>query len=234
MILLEGKDIPTDLLEFFEPIQLCAKRDVLKIATTPYSGAHFATFSPALVEPCIKAGTSERGCCPECGAPWERVVEKLSMPEVEYGGKATNFMDRNDTSGDVRIYQVLENGKTGYYSQTHIIGWRPTCSCYDALYRRDLPRTKSARKRHQQDAQDAWFPRARQRPGLDTWDAAPAVVLDLFGGAGTTGLVADQLGRDCILIELKAEYGEMARERILTDLGPMFTQVQIEDCYTPD
>lgn len=46
-------------------------RDVL--ATQPYPGAHFATFPEALVAPCIKAGTSERGVCPECGAPWQRV-----------------------------------------------------------------------------------------------------------------------------------------------------------------
>ena len=31
-------------------------RNVWTIATHPYSGAHFATFPPALVEPCIKAG----------------------------------------------------------------------------------------------------------------------------------------------------------------------------------
>ena len=36
--------------------------------------SHFATFPPKLVEPCIKAGTSETGCCGECGAPWARVV----------------------------------------------------------------------------------------------------------------------------------------------------------------
>jgi DNA modification methylase len=47
-------------------------RSVWTIATQPYPGAHFATFPQALVEPCIKAGTSERGVCPECGAPWER------------------------------------------------------------------------------------------------------------------------------------------------------------------
>ena len=51
------------------------RRTVWQIATAPYSGAHFATYPPALVEPCIKAGTSEHGVCPECGAPWERVVE---------------------------------------------------------------------------------------------------------------------------------------------------------------
>lgn len=39
-------------------------RDVWTIPTKGYPGAHFATFPPKLVEPCIKAGTSEEGCCP--------------------------------------------------------------------------------------------------------------------------------------------------------------------------
>ncbi len=47
-------------------------RSVWTIATAPFAEAHFATFPPKLVEPMIKAGTSERGCCPECGAPWYR------------------------------------------------------------------------------------------------------------------------------------------------------------------
>ena len=33
------------------------KRSVWTVATQPYSGAHFATFPPALIEPCILAGT---------------------------------------------------------------------------------------------------------------------------------------------------------------------------------
>lgn len=44
--------------------------------------------------------------------------------------------------------------------------------------------------------------------------AAGERVLDPFGGAGTTGLVADQLGRDATLIELNPDYAEMARRRI--------------------
>ena len=43
------------------------------ISTHSFSAAHFATFPPKLVEPCIKAGTSERGACASCGAPWRRV-----------------------------------------------------------------------------------------------------------------------------------------------------------------
>jgi len=44
-------------------------RNVWTINTQPYPEAHFATFPEALVTPCIKAGTSEKGCCPECGSP---------------------------------------------------------------------------------------------------------------------------------------------------------------------
>jgi DNA modification methylase len=42
-------------------------------------------------------------------------------------------------------------------------------------------------------------------------------VLDPFGGAGTTGLVAERLGRNSILIELSPTYARMARRRIAAD-----------------
>jgi DNA modification methylase len=42
----------------------------------------------------------------------------------------------------------------------------------------------------------------------------PGRVLDPFGGAGTVGLVAQELGLDSILIELNPEYAEIARARI--------------------
>ena len=49
-------------------------------------------------------------------------------------------------------------------------------------------------------------------------------VLDPFGGAGTTGLVADRLNRDAILCELNPEYARLARERIKDD-APLFAGV---------
>jgi DNA modification methylase len=49
-------------------------------------------------------------------------------------------------------------------------------------------------------------------------------VLDPFGGAGTTGLVADRLGRSAILCELNPEYARLARERITAD-APLFAGV---------
>jgi len=50
-------------------------------------------------------------------------------------------------------------------------------------------------------------------------------VLDPFGGAGTTGLVADRLERSAILIELNPDYAEIARKRIAGD-NPMFATVE--------
>lgn len=44
-------------------------------------------------------------------------------------------------------------------------------------------------------------------------------VLDPFGGAGTTGLVADRLQMDATLIELNPEYAEIAANRIDDDRG---------------
>ena len=54
----------------------------------------------------------------------------------------------------------------------------------------------------------------------------PATVLDNFGGAGTVGLVANRLGRQAILVEINAEYAQMAEHRILDD-GPLFAQVEV-------
>ena len=50
------------------------------------------------------------------------------------------------------------------------------------------------------------------------------IALDPFGGAGTTGLVADRLGRNAVLIELNPEYAEIARNRLTSD-GGMFAEV---------
>ena len=50
------------------------------------------------------------------------------------------------------------------------------------------------------------------------------MVLDPFGGANTTGLVADRLGRSATLIELNPEYARLARERITADAPLLVAQ----------
>jgi len=77
------------------------RRTVWTISTKPYKGAHFATFPPALIEPCIKAGTSERGCCPECGAPWERCNRSRNVVYSGHENKTVQSMPQGQTGGSV-------------------------------------------------------------------------------------------------------------------------------------
>jgi len=100
------------------------RRSVWTVATHPYSGAHFATFPPDLIKPMVLAGTSERGCCPKCGTPWERVVERISgVP--------------NPSAADQRIQAAggALNGGTqkstirSTIGQSRTTGWRPGCEC---------------------------------------------------------------------------------------------------------
>ena len=110
----DGGTMRNDNGRIYEPDGLRNKRSVWTVTTKPFSGAHFATFPPDLIEPCIKAG------CPKDGT-----------------------------------------------------------------------------------------------------------VLDPFGGAGTTGMVADRLGRNAVLIELNADYAQIARDRLVDDC-PLFTEIKTE------
>lgn len=70
----------------------------------------------------------------------------------------------------------------------------------------------------------ATFPPALIEPCILAGCPKDGVVLDPFGGAGTTGLVADRLGRNAVLCELNPEYAAMAAERIRGE-NPMFAEV---------
>jgi DNA modification methylase len=153
------------------------KRSVWTIPSAPFPLAHFATFPSALVEPCVKAGTSERGACPACGAPWRREVDRTAM--VIDRSERTHTLGRTRSSGTMREPPTAVT-----------LGWTPGCTC------------------------------AAGEP-------VPAVCLDPFGGAGTVALVADRLGRDAILIELKPEYAAMAERRIREE-APLLTAVEVE------
>jgi len=77
------------------------------------------------------------------------------------------------------------------------------------------------------EAHFATFPPELIEPCILAGSRKGDVVLDPFGGAGTTGLVADQNGRSAVLIELNPEYAEMARTRIRKD-GGMFATVEVD------
>lgn len=60
----------------------------------------------------------------------------------------------------------------------------------------------------------AAFPRELARRCILLGSRAGDTILDPFGGSGTTGVVAQELGRRAILIELNPEYSQISKERI--------------------
>jgi DNA modification methylase len=96
-------------------------RSVWNIPTEPFPEAHFATFPKALVEPCIKAGTSEKGCCPECGAAWVRETES------DFVKLATRRDTRKAIQPGADMADINSNGVMGY-NNVRTTGWTPTCS----------------------------------------------------------------------------------------------------------
>jgi DNA modification methylase len=186
-------------------------RSVWTIAGAPFSGAHFATFPPGLAERCIKAGTSERGCCPECGAPWKRETA------VRYG----NPGNRSTNGPRSMERRHLERGTAGYAVRlerhAETVGWRYTCDCL--------------RKRIEA-AGIVWPITPEQAealaPQFDDLAPIPCTVLDPFGGAGTTAMVALRLNRQAISIELSPEYTAMQRRRIQDD-APLLNSVTLAE-----
>ena len=101
------------------------RRTVWTIPTRPYKGAHFATFPPALVEPCILAGTSERGCCPACGAPWKRITKSSDMSSRPRRGSKSKGIQNAQYQGATSAGQAYQDWRNANPDVT--VGWRPTC-----------------------------------------------------------------------------------------------------------
>ena len=92
------------------------KRSVWTISSGGYDEAHFAVYPEALVEPCILAGTSEHGACPECGSPWRRMLKKTPM--VIDRSERTHEFGHTRSSGTMVEPAISET-----------VGWEPTCKC---------------------------------------------------------------------------------------------------------
>ena len=69
------------------------------------------------------------------------------------------------------------------------------------------------------EAHFATFPKDLIEPCIKAGCPEGGVVLDPFGGSGTTGIVAKQFNRTAILIELNPSYIEIAKKRIDKELG---------------
>lgn len=151
--------------------------DLWSLATSGYRGAHFAVWPPDLVQRMIKAGSSEKGRCPTCKAPWKRLVEVDEDGGIRRTGEENLTGDRKGQ--DAQDYDRLKlKGAGGVTAAKRVtVGWKPDCACPE----------------HEPER---------------------CVVMDTFSGSGTTGMVAMQLGRDYLGIDLNPEYLKLARDRL--------------------
>jgi hypothetical protein len=151
---------------------------------------HYAAFPTELPRRCIKIGTSERGVCATCGAPWVRVVERTAATSKKCP-KTDGIYQAQGGTGEKRTGTIGMSGGGRIDGFSVTLGWQPSCQC-------------------------------------DAGDPVPATVLDPFGGVMTTALVANQLGRDSISIELGPKYAAMGARRIQDDAG-MLCDITIEE-----
>jgi DNA modification methylase len=183
------------------PSDLANRRSVWNIAVGTYRGAHFAVMPDRLAELCLKAGTAVRGCCSECGAPWQRVTESERVATRPGDGSKVHGPNsrmnksrdpRHPTEHETKAAIVTGNrDPKRHVTRTATTGWQPGCQC------------------------DA--------------ETIPCLTLDTFNGAGTTGKVAAKgLGLRYIGFELNPEFADMARKRIARGLDPEPPPVAID------
>ncbi len=152
------------------------KRTVWTIPTQPFPGSHFAVFPEKLVEPCVLAGTSAKGCCPGCSAPWRRTVARTFRPQADVspekgvrGHTGQKPMDESNT------WAGTPRGTT----ESQTTGWEPTCRC---------------------PVLEAYDQGIREIKPIECW------ILDPFCGTATVGVVALAHGRKFCGIDLSEEY----------------------------
>ncbi len=96
-------------------------RNVWRINLQPgAAGEHIAGYPEKLVEPCIKTGSSEKGCCVECGKPWVRILEKQI---IESNSRSDRKIANTNNVSDSSVF------KTDNISIQRSVGWKKSCKC---------------------------------------------------------------------------------------------------------
>lgn len=137
--------------------------------------------------------------------------------KLEIKSKKGSFRRANSKRGVAQLGQSMGTHRPD----------RPDTDYCDPARKRNLRNVWTVATKPFREAHFATFPPALVETCLKAGCPAGGVVLDPFAGAGTTGLVADRLGRDCVLIELNPAYAEIARRRIAADRGGLLDNVEM-------
>ncbi len=104
-------------------------RNYWLLSPEPYVEAHFATFPSEIPRRAILAGTSARGCCRACGAPWERVT--ATCRSFESGSGRCDHIPGGKSDAALQDSGATLDVKLGLTRHMTTLGWRPTCCCRD-------------------------------------------------------------------------------------------------------
>lgn len=92
--------------------------------------AHYATFPTEIPRRAIKAGTSARGACPECHAPWVRVTDQGQLVRSNNGGNNKTAGGRDIMNDETMSAGLTKGGHIpGLTRVRETLGWQPSCRC---------------------------------------------------------------------------------------------------------
>lgn len=176
-----------------------AMRTIWTMPVGRTKNAHFATFPKHLVRPCVRLGSSAKGCCPTCLEPWVRVVKKIRVAtrpgakskvkvpsgwDTDNGSHGTIHKDGRRLASDVTGNRDPER----HCTERIPVGWKQNCKCDEA-------------------------------------EPVPCLVFDPFLGSGTTIQVAVEEGRRGFGIELNPKYCTFIDRRMETVQPCLFGRV---------
>jgi hypothetical protein len=191
--------------------------DIFGLSVHSFPEAHFAVYPPDLCKKPIQSSCPPKVCA-ECGTPYERVTETTPMwkrdrstIERDQTKRALELAEQHDLTDEhfeaARSVGIgnLDGGEGNPYDRVDDETACLAKEAADALgsYYREALMSET-------EPTDNWT----QECGCETDETEPGIVLDPFSGAGTTALVAKNLGRRFVGIDLNPEYVAMAQRRV--------------------
>jgi SAM-dependent methyltransferase len=202
------------------------------------AASHYAAFPSRWPEQLIK-GFSPPGICLECGQGRVPVVEREQVKSPVHG--AGSIMGNRDGGPDERGWDGLPR----FNMAATILGYACLCTPFTDHPERRGKDFHAGTDRAAQGMNDGnggeRFRRYQEQLAnprgpvreyhLDGWKAPPtrpAIVADVFGGTGTTAMVARALDRIGISIDLSHSYSRAARWRVHHDAGKAISRTWVE------
>ena len=158
-------------------------RSVWCINPQPLKLQHYASYPEALVEPCIKAGTSQVGNCSKCGRPYARIIDSKQIKRERPADKTSRHKQGNGVNSCGNTVAGVENTT---------LGWKSTCQCHNdcgimdanlkglqnATQKQGSPERLLAQMEEGQICQQSTLPRLRETTKINTKNNLQALSKD--------------------------------------------------------